>query len=177
MGVYCGEITNVPMCIWMPIIKSKMLMDGTGQSWSRLRLTVSSSRDAARTWPKRTGGYRRKFRSWGPSNCPRSSTCRWPHPPPSPCALHVSVLRPRLLPPPPAHNQCRWTALGPTRWATSTPVPSPSTPSTCGPPPARLTPSPDVRWFPRSIAITSSDLGPNGHLNNLNRNLSIYIMG
>ena len=60
---------------------------------------MSSWRDAARTWQKRTGGCKRRFRSLELSNFHHSSTCKWPHQPPSPCAHHVSVLQP----PPPHH--------------------------------------------------------------------------
>lgn len=103
-----------------------------GLSWSKRRLTVSSWRGAARIWRRRTGGCKKKFRSWEHWNFPHSSTCKWPHPPPSPCAPRVSVLRshptPRHHPPP--------SIPGPitTRWFPST-IPGPSLSRPRGPPP------------------------------------------
>lgn len=62
-----------------------------GPNWSKLRLTANSWRDAVRIWRRRTGGCRKKFRSWEHWSFPRSSTCKWPHPQHLRCVLRVSV--------------------------------------------------------------------------------------
>lgn len=104
-----------------------MNIEKTGASWSRLRWNVNTWRDGSGHWRSRTGGYRGKWRSWGPWRWPRQPSS---HPtaaslfplPRSLCALAASAS-------PPPHS-ARTPPIAPPRPPCPPNSPPPSIPDT-----------------------------------------------